>query len=147
MVNNQQYYGKMANQRTSWEPLAPGAYMLYATTSAEVPHKKLLLGRVLENMKTDSLIVTQPYRAKWRGAFLVFKPLFLNRHGYTEEVGEPAKEAIPYSMIRFQADLKANGELSHGTEAKLRKGSWGLFLEESECLSLMQDAQLSSHQQ
>ena len=56
-------------------------------------------------------------------------------------MGEPAKEAVPYSQIIFRAGLKANGELSHGTEAKLRKSnSWGLLLEESERVALLVSA-------
>ena len=86
----------------------------------------------MENLRDTGVVILQPYRGRWCGSAVRYVPLYQGRYGHTDEVGEPAKEAIPYSQIIFSAELKANGELSHGTEAKLRKsGTWGLFLDES----------------
>ncbi len=59
MVANPQYFGKVANQKVGWEPLAPGAYVLYKTSLGSVPSKQLLLGKVLENLREEGHIDEQ----------------------------------------------------------------------------------------
>ena len=51
MIANPQYFGKAASQKVGWEPLAPGAYVLFKSTLGTVPFKRLLLGKVVENLQ------------------------------------------------------------------------------------------------
>lgn len=51
------------------------------------------------------------------------------------------QETILYSDLVHPADLKRNGELSLGTEAALRRGSWGLLsINDAEQISLLEEA-------
>ena len=97
----------------------------------------MILGKVLENHREEGTVVVQPHRGTWSGVAVKYKPYYLGHYGHTTVLCEQvARELVPYTMIAFEASLKANGELSHGTEAKLRSGSWGLYLEEAERISL-----------
>ena len=72
---------------------------------------------------------------------VLYVPLFQSRYGHTEEQGEPVQESVQYSDLVHPAELKRNGELSLGTEATLRRGSWGLLsINEAEQISLLEEA-------
>ena len=55
-------------------------------------------------------------------------------------MGDPVQETVSYADLVYPAEQKSNGELSLGTDALLREGSWGLYINKAEQMAIMKEA-------
>ena len=152
MMNPSPYGGKMgkkAGQQIGWTSLCNNQFVLYRAHGHEAGNgaprsarsRQLLLGKVLQNFRETERVVMQPYRGKWTHSKVRYVPLYQSAEGHTERPGDPVQESVPYADLIYEAGLKQNGELSLNTEAKLRKGSWGLLhINDAEQIVLLEEA-------
>lgn len=104
------------------------------------PDKKLLsIGRVLVNERDAMAVDLQPYHSMFHKTVAVHRPLYQTPTGYTLTPGKEAIERISYAALVLQVELLSGGELSHRSASSLRKGEWGLFLENNVTVRCLQE--------
>ena len=126
-------------QRAGWEGLGVGAHVAYQASITGTLNRELKVGKVSSNIREEQSVILQPHRAEWSGVSLQHKPQFQDREGYSDEMrGDVAAERVLYQTLKFQVELLQDGQLTHGSVAKMKQ-SWGLYVPPAEVANMVSD--------
>ena len=131
--------GYMAGQRKGWAQLAPGTFVAYQTYHNGPKAKSLTVGKVIANSRPDKSVTVQPHEGYWTGVRVAHRALYQCDHPRTT-VESPliARDTILYAALKQQVELLTGGELQHSSARRLSDGGWGLLIDETEAIHLLE---------